>query len=113
VQITNIGNLLGSTSTKTKPNAGSTSLSEIPASGTTDSSSKDDGFPQEFLKLAKMNPFDRMRANVLKGMGLSEADLAKLPPAQQAAIQQKITDAIRQQMQKDGAQSGSVLNFTA
>ena len=67
MQITNIGNLLGSTSTKTKPNAGSISSSEVSTSGATDTRSKDDGLPQEFLKLAKMNPFDRIRANVLKG----------------------------------------------
>lgn len=78
-----------------------------------DGASGDSSAVQDFLKYAKMNPFDRMRAGILKGMNLTETDLAKMTPDQRAAVEQKIRDAIEKQLEKKGQQSGSLVDQSA
>ncbi|KGT78201.1 hypothetical protein MA20_18920 [Bradyrhizobium japonicum] len=78
-----------------------------------DSASGDSSVVQEFLKYAKMNPFDRMRAAILKSMNLSEADLANMTPNQRAAVEQKIRDAIEKQLEKKDQQPGSLIDQSA
>ncbi|MCP1791806.1 hypothetical protein [Bradyrhizobium japonicum] len=78
-----------------------------------DSASGDSSVVQEFLKYAKMNPFDRMRAAILKSMNLSEADLANMTPDQKAAVEQKIRDAIEKQLEKKDQQPGSLIDQSA
>ncbi|MCP3395095.1 hypothetical protein NLM27_40845 [Bradyrhizobium sp. CCGB12] len=78
-----------------------------------DGASGDSSVAQEFLKYAKMNPFDRMRAAILKSMNLSEADLANMTPDQRAAVEQKIRDAIEKQLEKKGQQPGSLVDQSA
>ncbi|MBR0823142.1 hypothetical protein JQ627_34990 [Bradyrhizobium liaoningense] len=75
-----------------------------------DSASGDSSVVQEFLKYAKMNPFDRMRAAILKSMNLSEADLANMTPDQRAAVEQKIRDAIEKQLEKKDQKPGSLID---
>ena len=73
----------------------------------------DSSVVQDFLKYAKMNPFDRMRAGILKSMNLTDADLAKMPPDQRAAVEQKIKDAIEKQLEKKQPQTGSLVDQSA
>ena len=78
-----------------------------------DGASGDSNAVADFLKYAKMNPFDRMRAGILKGMNLTDADLAKMTPDQRTAVEQKITDAIEKQLEKKGNQTGSLVDLSA
>jgi TPP-dependent pyruvate/acetoin dehydrogenase alpha subunit len=78
-----------------------------------DSASGDSSVEQDFLNYAKMNPFDRIRASILKSMNLTEADLAKMTPEQQAAVEQKIRDAIEKQLKQKGQQPGSLIDRSA
>lgn len=75
--------------------------------------SSDGSVVEEFLKYAKMNPFDRMRANILKSMNLSEADLQKMSPDQKAAVEQKIKDAIQKELEMKDQQPGSLVDVSA
>lgn len=60
-----------------------------------------------------MNPWDRMRANILKSMGISEQDLANMSPQQRQAVEDKIRQMIEQQMQKNAEKKGQVLDISA
>ncbi|MCP3402726.1 MULTISPECIES: hypothetical protein [unclassified Bradyrhizobium] len=78
-----------------------------------DGASGDSSVVQDFLKYAKMNPFDRMRASILKSMNLTDADLAKMTPDQRAAVEQKIREAIEKELEKKGQQPGSLVDQSA
>ena len=100
----------GSTTGASKPSA--TDNGELSqASG--EGASGDSSVVQDFLNYAKMNPFDRMRAGILKSMNLSEADLANMTPDQKAAVEQKIRDAIEKELEKKGQQPGSLVDQSA
>ena len=45
---------------------------------------------QELDQYLKMSPQERMRAAILKQLGLTEEQLAALPPEQQKAVEDKI-----------------------
>lgn len=63
----------------------------------------------DFMSWAKMTPAQRMRANVLAGMGLSEADLAAMSPKDRAAAEKKIADKIKTEVQQSTEQKTGVL----
>lgn len=98
------------TSSTTKTPAASNGGS-VQAGG--DGNSDDGSAVADFLKYAKMNPFDRMRAGILKSMNLTDADLAKMTPDQRAAVEQKIRDAIENQLEKKDQQAGSLVDLSA
>ncbi|MFK4528528.1 hypothetical protein ABIF90_006509 [Bradyrhizobium japonicum] len=100
------GSATGASKASVTDNGGPSQASEDGASG-------DSSVVQEFLKYAKMNPFDRMRAAILKSMNLSEADLANMTPDQKAAVEQKIRDAIEKELEKKGQQPGSLVDQSA
>jgi hypothetical protein len=88
------------------------------STGTTPSASgqlksKGDDVVQEFMDYAKMDPMARMRANILKSMGLTEDDLKKMTPEQQKAVEQKIEQIIQQQLQKNAGKTGQVVDVSA
>ncbi|RZN21103.1 hypothetical protein CWO90_33705 [Bradyrhizobium sp. Leo121] len=68
---------------------------------------------QEFLKYAHMNPIDRMRANILKSMGLTEQDVQNMTPQQRQAVEQKIKDLIEQQFHKNADKKGQLVDVSA
>jgi hypothetical protein len=111
MQISSISSVAGSATSKahgaTKATAQSNELAD--AGG----SSGDSQVVQDFLKYAKMDPMERMRASILKSMNLSDADLAKMSPSQRDAVEQKIAETIQQQLQKNGAKPGSVVDVSA
>jgi hypothetical protein len=73
----------------------------------------DTSVEQQFLKYAQMSPMDRMRANILKSMGLSEEDLKNMTPEQQKAVEQKIKDLIEQQFEKNAGKAGQAVDISA
>ncbi|MGY3691207.1 hypothetical protein ACVIGA_001287 [Bradyrhizobium sp. USDA 3240] len=86
------------------------------ASGSTQAASgspSDGTIEQEFLKYAQMSPMDRMRANILKSMGLSEQDLKAMTPDQLAAVEQKIKQLIEQSFQKNAGKAGQAVDISA
>ncbi|MDH1262038.1 hypothetical protein [Pseudomonas sp. GD03944] len=50
----------------------------------------------EFKKYMEMTPAEKMRDSVLKELGLTEDELKSLPPEQQAAIEEKIVQRIKE-----------------
>jgi hypothetical protein len=72
-----------------------------------------DNVVQQFMDYAKMSPMERMRANILKSMGLTEDDLKKMSPEQQKAVEQKIEQIIKQELQKNAGQTGQLVNVSA
>ncbi|MGX1352541.1 hypothetical protein AB7M49_006150 [Bradyrhizobium elkanii] len=79
----------------------------------TGGSSLGDTVEQKFLKYAQMSPMDRMRANILKSMGMSEEDLKNMTPDQRAAVEQKIKELIEQAFQKNAGKAGQAVDISA
>lgn len=50
----------------------------------------------EFKKYMEMTPAEKMRDSILKELGLTEDELKALPPEQQAAIEEKIVQRIKE-----------------
>jgi hypothetical protein len=69
----------------------------------------------DFQAYANMTPAQRMRANILASMGLTEDDLKGMDPKQRAAVEQKIAktvqDAVMQQA-RDKAAKGQLADVT-
>ena len=76
-------------------------------------SSSTDTVEQKFLKYAQMSPMDRLRANILKSMGMSEQDLKNMTPDQRAADEQKIKVLIEQSFQKNSGKAGQAVDISA
>jgi ABC-type transporter MlaC component len=86
--------------------------STTPTSGKVKSKGNND-VVQQFLDYAKMDPMARMRANILKSMGLTEDDLKNMTPEQQKAVEQKIEQIIQQELQKKAGKTGQVVDVSA
>jgi nitrogen-specific signal transduction histidine kinase len=72
-----------------------------------------DSVEKQFLDYAQMNPMDRMRANILKSMGLTEDDLKNMSPDQQHAVEEKIRQMIEQEFQKNADKKGQLVDVSA
>lgn len=90
---------LGSSSTAPSANAGK--------------ASQDDNVEQKFLDYARMSPAERLRANILKSMHLTEDELKAMPPEKQKAVEEKIEQLIKQQLDKNGNTPGQVVDLSA
>jgi hypothetical protein len=104
------------TSSATRPTSSSTitkSSSSTSDVGTPASGTAQDNSVVQFLNYAKMSPMDRLRANILKSMGLTEDQRKALPPDQQKAVEQKIQQIIQQDMQKKANQPGQLVDVSA
>ncbi|MFT3729441.1 MAG: hypothetical protein QM759_16575 [Terricaulis sp.] len=66
---------------------------------------------EKFLDYAQKSPAQRMRDDILKSLGLTEDDLAKMTPEERGAVEEKIKKLIeekfRQGMHADAANSTS------
>ena len=60
-----------------------------------------------------MSLMDRLRANILKSMGMSEQDLKNMTPDQRAAVEQKIKVLIEQSFQKNSGKAGQAVDISA
>ncbi len=69
----------------------------------------------DFESYANMTPAQRMRANILASMGLTEDDLKGMSPQQRAATEQKIEKAIQDavmQQAREKAAKGQLADIT-
>jgi predicted flavoprotein YhiN len=62
---------------------------------------------QELDKYLKMTPEQRMRDSILQQMGISEDQLAAMPPEQRKAIEDKIAHLIQQKMEQAAGKSST------
>jgi len=62
---------------------------------------------QQLEDYVKMTPAERMRADLLKKLGLTEEELAAKSPDERAAIDTKLRDMVEQQMKDAQAKSTS------
>jgi hypothetical protein len=76
-------------------------------------SSQNNSVVQDFLNYAKETPAERLRASILKSMGMTEQQLDQMPPAQRQAIEKKIDDIIKQKLQQSGGDPGQLVNVSA
>jgi hypothetical protein len=91
-----------------------------PASGTTAGSSAAQNFGsansavQQFEQYAKMTPAQRLHAEMLAQLGLTEDQFKALPPAQQQKINDQIAQMIKKQMDdKNDTRTGLITDKTA
>jgi hypothetical protein len=84
-----------------------------PANEATSATSPGSDVEQEFLKYAHMDPIDRMRANILKSMGLTEQDLQNMTPQQRQGVEQKIKDLLEQELHKNADKKGQLVDVSA
>ena len=116
MQIPSSTSIFGPTATRSASNtsaANSASSTSTTTAATGKLTSKGDDVVQEFLDYAKMDPMARMRANILKSMGLTEDDLKNMSPEQQKAVEQKIAQLIQQQPENSTKKTGQVVDMSA
>jgi hypothetical protein len=106
---------LPTTSSAGASSAASSTDATAGATGSTGASftPKGESVVQQFMDYAKESPMERMRDSILKSMGLTEDDLKKMSPEQQKAVEQKIEQMIKQQLQKNAGQTGQVVDVSA
>ena len=68
---------------------------------------------QQFMAYANMTPAQRMQAEMLSQLGLTEDQFKALPPAEQQKVEEKIQQMIKQQLQKNAGQTGQVVDVSA
>lgn len=69
---------------------------------------------EEFLEIARMSPAERLRMQILEGMGMSEDSVASMDPEARDAIEDEISRRMMQALTgKDGAEPGSVIDMMA
>lgn len=73
---------------------------------------KPDDIAADFLKYASMSPMERMRANILKGMDLTEEQLGSLPQDERRKIEDTIKDSSRKMVSADG-RTGQLVDVSA
>jgi hypothetical protein len=61
---------------------------------------------EEFEKFATMSPAERMRASILQQLGVTEDQLAAMTPDQRKAMEQKITDKVREMVEETANKTG-------
>ena len=66
----------------------------------------------QFKQLADMSPMERMRAQILQGMHLTESQLNALPADERKMVEDKIKDQIKQKM-GGNTQAGQLVNVSA
>ena len=104
----------GASASNAASSSAATTSSSLTATSTTNGlDTSSDSVAKQFMDYAKMSPMERMRAQILKSMGLTEDDLKKMTPEQQKAVEQKIEQIIKQQLQKNAGQTGQVVDVSA
>ena len=77
-------------------------------------SDQDDSIVQQFLQFAKMTPAQRMFAQMLNKLGISQDQFNAMSPAEQQKVEQKIQQMIKQQVQDSGdKQTGVITDISA
>jgi TPP-dependent pyruvate/acetoin dehydrogenase alpha subunit len=69
---------------------------------------------EEFLEYARMSPAERLRAQILEEMKLSEDGIASMEPEARAAVEDEIKRRMMEALTaKDDPEPGSILDMTA
>ena len=113
MQITSLTPYFGPSSTQSTSSTGTSSAGSGTDPTTASFTPQGNSVVQQFMDYAKESPMERMRASILKSMGLTEDDLKKMSPEQQKAVEQKIEQIIKQQLQKNAGQTGQLVNVSA
>ncbi len=68
----------------------------------------------ELLAWAEMDPAERLRAQILQSMGISEDDLEAMPPEERAAVEDEIRKAIEEKLgvSEDAAEAADEIATT-
>ncbi|MES2728939.1 MAG: hypothetical protein V4621_02420 [Pseudomonadota bacterium] len=66
---------------------------------------------EKFLKFQAMSPGEKMRAAILGRMGLTEEQLASMPPEDRAKIEKQIEDEIKEAVKDRFAEKGVLINL--
>jgi hypothetical protein len=108
----------GTTGFFTKPSSvASPSSSVAPSSsGLTLTGQSDQGNStvQQFLEYAKMTPAQRIFADMLNQLGITEDQYKAMPPAEQQKVEQKVQQMIKDQVQNGGGkQTGMITDISA
>ncbi|KRB50432.1 hypothetical protein ASE04_16205 [Rhizobium sp. Root708] len=92
----------------TTPTSISSTMWALQASGTTTmdgtedaSKARHDAVISEFTELADKTPAERIRDSVLKSLGITEDELASMPPEERAAVDKQIADELKRQLTGD------------
>ena len=83
--------------TATSPVAAAAQKPATSASAAEPEASSEKSAAQEFRDYMAMSDAEKMRAAVLKEMGLTEEEFEQLPPEEQLAIEQKIVERLKQE----------------
>lgn len=68
----------------------------------------------KFLEYARMSPAERLRAQILEDMKLSEDDVAAMEPEARATVEDEIKKRMLEALTgKDDVEPGSMLDMTA
>lgn len=68
---------------------------------------------QELDEYVKMTPEQRMRADLLKKLGMTEEELAAMPPEERQAAEAKIAEMTKELLQHSGERKGSIIDTSA
>lgn len=69
---------------------------------------------EDFLEFARMSPAERMRAAILREMGITEEELAKMGPEERANVNEEIAKRLRDQaLQARERQPGMIVDVSA
>ena len=113
MQIPSSPNPFPPATTKAVNSASSADAGLASAPANSKSATKGRDVAQEFLDYVKTDPIARMRANILKSMRLTEDQLNAMPPEQRKAIEEKIEQLIKEQLEKNANKPGQVVNISA
>lgn len=64
----------------------------------------------EFMKWASMTPAQRMRANMLASMGLTEEKVAAMSPEDRAKVEAKIKEMIEAKIKREPPKTGQLVD---
>ena len=77
-------------------------------------SSQDNSIVQQFMQYANMTPAQRMFAQMLNKLGITEDQFKAMSPADQQKVEQKIQQMIKQQVQNSSnKQTGVIADVSA
>ena len=68
---------------------------------------------QELDEYVKMTPEQRMRADLLKKLGLTEEELAAMSPEERQAAESKIAEMTKELLQHTSERKGSIIDTSA
>lgn len=103
----------GTTGIFTNPSsASSSSSSAVPSSSSLTGQSN--SVVQQFLQYAKMTPAQRIFAQMLNKLGITEDQFKAMPPAEKQKVEQQVQQMIKQQVQSGGdKQTGMITDISA